>query len=296
MKKGPQYTLTETDVVFGDALCKLYRFGTEESAKAKAAQVPILHTHPFYEGMLCARQPYRVIREEDTVWLSPGTLLLLSPKTPHCAAREGNTSPISFGLVLEKREGRGGIYQNICNCVDEIAGKEITLSKETLAHFESWCLIDDRSPSGFCEGCVLAYRFLYALFQDIGAVNDLPDKTRGEKQTTVNALLDTLLDDRRYTLKEISEALGYTRKHTLRLIHRYYGCDFRTIKRQKAIEAAKAYLSAEQNMTASEIAHALGYESESAFYVFFKKEMGCTPKEYQRSALARTEKKEKNNV
>lgn len=283
MKKGAEYSLIQTDVTFGDALCKLYRFEDVKEARSKALNVPILHTHPFFEGMICTARSYRVKREEDSVLLLPASLLLVAPGVPHCAEREGNTAPISFGVLIEKHEGKRGVYRRISERLGELAErhKPLLLSKEACEAFEKWAFSEDSSVGSFCLGCVLAYHFLYLLFRDISAIDEEPFGASKEKKVSTGALLDTLLDDRRYSLKEISEVMGYTRRHMLRIIKQRYGCDFRTVKRKKAVEAAKAYLISKQNMTINEVADALGYESESAFYAFFKRETGSTPREYR---------------
>ena len=184
---------------------------------------------------------------------------------------------------MEKREGKFGFYRRISKCIDDIAGEKVSVSDQKAKLFEKWSQANGASFDEYCASCVLSYRFLYALLKDIGAVDDSPFALSKDKKESTSALLDTLLDDRRYTLNEIAAALGYTRKHVLRLIWQRYGCDFRSIKRRKAIEAAKAYLCSQSGMSVSEIARALGYESESAFYVFFKRETGQTPREYQKN-------------
>ena len=102
------------------------------------------------------------------------------------------------------------------------------------------------------------------------------------------AAIETLMDRRKYRLEEIAQMLGYTPKHMALLIKKQYGCDFRTLRRQKILEAAKIYLFS-QNLSVAEIAQLLGYRSESAFYAFFKEETGVTPRAYRETVLGEEE-------
>jgi len=283
MKKRPEYTLTQTEVTFGDALCRLYRFAQAEDYAEKTSHVPILHRHAFYEVMLCPSYPYHIaLEKKDDVHLTPGTCFLIAQGKLHCAVGTAGKPPISFGLSVEKVEGTVRLFRPISDRLQGSREQTIRLSDETKQLFETWRKSDESTLDGFCESKVLAYRFLYAFFRDISLFGKEKIRAGTENRAGVAAHLDTLLDDRRYNLKEIAHALGYTRKHTLRLIRQRYGCDYRTVKERKALEAAKIYLTAAEDMSVKEIADALGYGSESAFYAFFKRTTGFTPKQYRK--------------
>lgn len=287
MKSTAQNTLIQTEVVFGDAHFYLYRFGQVKGELEKASHVPILHDHPFFEVMLSFKRGYEVMLEEDTLALSPHTVIIMSEGKPHCIQHAEGIFPLSFGIAMKKRERGFPLYASVRARLENQADRgqlPISLATETL--FLEWYASAGRSPEAFCEGQLLASRLLYAFLKDISAFGAEELAPFGEKKASVDALLNTLLDDRRYSLKEIAVALGYTRKHTLRLIQRKYGCDYRTIKKRKAIEAAELYLFSAVKMTVKEIAAALGYESESAFYAFFKRETGMSPVKYRKEKQA----------
>ena len=100
MKKKLGYTITETEVSFGDALFRLYRFGKTQDYTQKASHIPILHKHPFYEIMLCTAYGYRVVTEDSDIFLLPNNFLLVNPQKLHCAVGSVGKPPLSFGILF----------------------------------------------------------------------------------------------------------------------------------------------------------------------------------------------------
>ena len=286
MKNVTPNTITQNDVILGDALFSLYCFERAEGIVEKASHIPILHDHPFFEVMLCAETVYDVILEEEAFSLSAHTAFFVPMGLAHCAGRTENIFPISFGVALQKTKGSFSFYNSVSDRIRQCEGKAFSISPETEMLFNDWYRCDGETPESLCMRQVYTVRFLYSFLKDISAFGEEKAvSSSAERKMGVDALLNTMLDDRRYSLKEIADALGYTRKHTLRLIHRRYGCDFRTLKKRKALEAAKLYLASSQRMTVKDIATALGYESESAFYAFFKHETGLSPMKYRKEQL-----------
>lgn len=285
MKSVFQSTITQNDVILGDVLFHLYRFTRAEGAVEKASHIPILHDHPFLEVMIAADKVYDLTFEENALSLSPHTAFLIPIGLSHCAHRTDGVFPISFGVSFEKTKGFFAFSGRIGECLNQSVGRAFVLSPETEMLFFDWYHCDEETPDGLCKSQVYATRLLYSFLKDVSAFGEDRITSSAERKTGVHALLNTMLDDRRYSLNEIADALGYTRKHTLRLIHRKYGCDFRTLKKRKALEAAKLYLLSPERMTVKDIATALGYESESAFYAFFKHETGLSPMKYRKEQL-----------
>ena len=293
MRSVTKEILTRTEVSFGDALCLLYHFFEAGDYEERTSHVPILHTHLFYEIMMPAEYSYRVVLQEgrDGISLSESVCLPIAPQTPHCAVGTARKPPVSFGILLEKTEGSVGFYQAISERLQQISGKTIPLSEKSRSLFLSWRQCDAKTLDGYCQSKILAYQFLYSFFKDINSLEEGRLNASVQKRADLTTLLDTLLDDRRYTLKEIADALGYTRRQTLRLVYQRYGLSYRTVRENKLLEAAKAYLVAEGEMSVKEIAGALGYESESSFFSFFKRKTGYTPKQYRNMCRQCKEKK-----
>ena len=161
------------------------------------------------------------------------------------------------------------------------------VSKETESCFQEFYQCASLSMQDVFRKKVLAYRLVYGILLDLQVLKD-DSQLPGAKHTNLAAAIETLMDRRKYRLEEIAEILGYTPKHMALLIKKQYGCDFRALRRQKIIEAAKIYLSS-RNLSVTEIAQLLGYRSESAFYAFFKEETGDTPNAYRKKILGKEE-------
>ena len=77
-------------------------------------------------------------------------------------------------------------------------------------------------------------------------------------------------------LMERVRALGTSEKHLTEIFHNAYGISPKEYLTRLRLEKAKVCL--QQGMTAGETAFAIGMESESGFYSFFKQQTGVSPK------------------
>ena len=64
------------------------------------------------------------------------------------------------------------------------------------------------------------------------------------------------------------------------MIKREYGCSFTEYVNRKRMSVAMMMLK-HTEMTVSEIARAVGFESDNYFYKVFKERQGLTPNEYR---------------
>lgn len=277
--------IVQTEVVFGDALCRLYQFMHGESAaQVTAWHIPIFHRHSFFEIMFSGDRGYRVIFDGETVLLPPHSLYIIPPGVQHCAADTMGMESISVGFSLESvKGGNPGIFQALSRALLLALKTPKPASKETERCFQEFYQCGSRGMHDVFRKKVLAYHLIYGILRDLNVLNDDPQLS-GSKHTNLAAAIETLMDRRKYRLEEIADILGYTPKHMALLIKKQYGCDFRTLRRQRITEAAKIYLSS-GNLSVAQIAQLLGYRSESAFYAFFKEETGCTPSAYRKKIL-----------
>lgn len=285
--------IVQTEVVFGDALCKLYLFMNKESvAKIKAWHVPILHGHSFLEIMISGERGYRIDFENRSVRLPPHSLYMIPAGELHCAADTENMEKFSLGFSIEPiRGGEPAVFKTLSTSILLQLKEAKPVSRETEEIFKALYRCDGSSLRDVFQKKILAYNLVYGILRDLNIINDDPVLS-GAKQTNFTAALETLLDRRKYRLEEIAQILGYSPKHMALLIKKQYGCDFRTLRREKIMEAAKIYLLSSQGMSIGEIADALGYKSESAFYAFFRQEVGCTPSEYRKRKMQEIENTE----
>lgn len=281
--------IIQTEAVFGDALCRLYQFvHGESSAQVTAWHLPIFHSHSFFEIMITGEQGYRIILEKETVKLPPNSLYMIPAGKQHCAADTVGLGDISVGFSLEPAKGGSpAVFKTVSSALLQALEAPKPLSGETERCFREFYQCDNGSMQDVFYKKVLAYRLIYGLLRDLQVLKDEP-QFFGDRHTNLAAAVEALMERRKYRLEEIAQILGYTPKHMALLIKKQYGCDFRTLRRRKIMEAAKIYLSS-RTLSVAEIAQLLGYRSESAFYAFFKEETGVTPKTYRKTLLGEEE-------
>lgn len=84
------------------------------------------------------------------------------------------------------------------------------------------------------------------------------------------------------TLDQIAERFHYTPEHTSRLIKSTTGLTFTQILQRIRIEKAQVLLQ-DTNLTVTDIANQVGYETTEHFIRLFKKEMKVTPTQFRKN-------------
>ena len=283
-------SLEVVEVAFGDVLVRLYRFYSDYRHKNDPTlHIPILHTHLFYEMMLCFEYEYRILFSDGDVRLAPHSFLMVAPSTEHCAAGTEGIPALSLGIGIRKTVGYPRLFDRVVQLFQEAGRSVHRLSLETENATRRFYSVSGYGTRALCLAKVYAYELAYSILEDIGALADVPLQRLDGMNGSTEERLAIMIDDRTYTLKQMAEILGYTERHVLRFIKKRYGCGYRELRRKRVLEAAKVYLASDRYVSVKEIAASLGYDSESTFYSFFKRETGYTPRQY-RLAIRKGEK------
>ena len=90
------------------------------------------------------------------------------------------------------------------------------------------------------------------------------------------------------TLDKLAESLSFLPRDLSMLINRHYGINFYEFINKYRIEEAKKMLvdAKYKNTTITDIYLAVGFNSKSVFYTFFKKFEGVTPSKFRQSSIA----------
>lgn len=91
------------------------------------------------------------------------------------------------------------------------------------------------------------------------------------------------------TLPRLAKAVGCSVNHLSQVINAGYGMSFFDYINQYRVQGAKALLGEDnsQSNVILNIAFAVGFNSNSAFYAAFKKSVGQTPAQYRKQQLAK---------
>ena len=162
------------------------------------------------------------------------------------------------------------------------AGYPHTLHKNLLKHIHHFC--DIISQDGIRERCqlkVMAYEVILALLDVLNsfqAPNLEVRELRPENEQ--NVALDILINSD-HSLSEIAGLLGYSPRHTARLIHQRYGMRLGEIRQHRMLKAAKDLLRQEPGLPMSRIALQVGFSSADSMKRAFLKYEKITPIAYR---------------
>ncbi len=116
----------------------------------------------------------------------------------------------------------------------------------------------------------------------------LDDETKHQLKQKIQHILeesDTIYDQD-FCLNELAELCGSNSKYVSQVINEVYGCNFSTlISSLRVKEACRRMADTENygNLSLEGIAFSVGFKSRVTMYQAFKKNMGMTPTEYQKS-------------
>ena len=134
-----------------------------------------------------------------------------------------------------------------------------------------------------CRRKVIAYETILALLEELGAFRQSNDRgIDSPQENEQNVALDILINSY-YSLSEIAELLGYSSRHTARLIHQHYGMRLGEIRQHRMLKAAKDIIRQEPDLPMSRIALQVGFPSADSMKRTFLKYEKITPIAYRES-------------
>lgn len=121
------------------------------------------------------------------------------------------------------------------------------------------------------------------------------DNTEAILRRISTVLSDTALTcSTDFSIARLADAVQSNVHYVSEVVNSHYGCSFKTLLTNLRIEEACRRLNdvgRTRNYTIDAIAEEVGFKSRSAFSVAFKKNVGITPSEFQREAVAAADRK-----
>ena len=278
-------TVSRIRTQIGDAAMTLFRI--ENSAEDDNAQ--ILHAHLYYEcHILLTGQTTFHIRESD-IPMQSRQMLIIPPNINHLPfSAEQNTDELVMGLTLEKCSGHSGAFSYFQTTLDAVSGKPLALDSSLYVRLlQFWYGFDGVQTDlrTFFRRQNDAQELLFALFD---AVNGFRLPQAGYLQTPVGdptVTMDIMVNSPQYSLKDIASILGYSYRHTARLIRKTYGCSLADIRQQFILSSAKIQLLAHPTKSVDAIAEQCGCSDTHMLIRIFRKCENMTPTEFRRAHL-----------
>lgn len=121
---------------------------------------------------------------------------------------------------------------------------------------------------------------LYSMLLKLKDCMEFSSVSSLKKMDMMSAILHSFTEEPQTSLSDIAAKYGISEEHFCRMFKKYTG--FRPFEYNNLIKIQKAKeLLSNTDLTISEIAGLVGYESHSYFTMLFKKYMGLTPTQYR---------------
>jgi len=268
---------------FGDAVLTFYRVSVDSPAAGTDSGTGEVHSHFYYE---C-----HILTEGDTVFLADGReipvkkreLLLLPPGTVHQAFRKtSDNSEIVFILTLDKTEGEAGLHAYFQTTLEEIALLPLELPAPLFEKFRLFhARFNYRDFRELCLQKTLAAEIITALFDRINGFR-IPAvmRDRPDLDTAKQLRLEYLITGQ-HPVSAIAESMGYTVRHTNRLIRQIYGESLSSIRNRLRLDTARRLLTEHPELSVDEVAERAGYISSDSMRRAFRKAEQQPPSSYR---------------
>ena len=134
-----------------------------------------------------------------------------------------------------------------------------------------------------CLQKTTAYEIVTVLFDQINGfqTSDVyPEDQKADEDKLL--ILDYLVNDVHCPLYIISEKLGYSVRHTARLIQQVYGKNLVELRQNEMLVSAKQLLIQHPKLSLENVAYKSGFPDVEAMQKTFMKLENCTPSEYRK--------------
>lgn len=231
--------IVSTNVAFGEASFRVLLIGKiGDDGDVSSRQY---HSHGFYEIFLVQDSPEIFAIKNSKITVNPGEMIIVGRNCAHIACLNSDKKPLAaLSLVLEKKEGEAGFYKYYREILDLSAGQAIKLPEalfEKMNDFGKEKVCASYSDYAFAKA--ETYCMLAQLLDFLGKeVNVQEERKINSQQEEVYIMLSELVNGS-MTLGEIAQTLGYSERHTARLITKYFGKNLAKIRKERKLETAK---------------------------------------------------------
>lgn len=229
-------SMQSVSLEYGDALFNLLKVKifTNEAEEKK-----ITHNHQFYELHFAVKGRYTYTIADKKIELQEDQFLIIPPATPHIAVKTEGTDYeyISLSLHLSRREGTRGFFDYFKDRLEGHAEEPISTPR-SLADKGGFLRLIGEQRNIIHEVCALKVygsAFIYELFDAIDGyraeVRIAPKIAEADRMV----LLEELVNHHTFSLSDIAREMGYSARHTARIIKRVYGCNISELRKKHII-------------------------------------------------------------
>ena len=218
---------------YEDALIRLFNFYFREKTPK---EITSNHEHEFYELHFAYEGSHSYTFGDQKTRITPNHILIVPPGTRHTTVPVigGGYKFYAISMHLSQKQENGGFYDYFCSVLDRFALKAIPVDTSLIHHAEVLTRSElYNTVRGNCKLKATAGAFIYELFSTLDQFRSAPTFNYICDETAREIFLKELVNNPYYTLAEISSAIGYSPRHTARLIQRVFGCSLSQIRRER---------------------------------------------------------------
>jgi len=270
-------------VSFGDAEFLVYHIITPHVSEKEVESFWIYHTHIYYEIHIILSGTAYFMYENQKITVEAGEMIIFPPGSRHyaCPINQNVTDKV-LCLSLSRCEGVTGYYDIFLPALNRASGYSYKLNKEMLTRFQGFSeMIDRDNVHDRCRRKVIAYETILVLLEELGVFGEANERTVNSLQENEQDIALDILISSYYSLSGIAGFLGYSPRHTARLIHQHYGMRLGEIRQHRMLKAAKDILRQEPDLPMSRVALQVGFPSADSMKRTFLKYEKISPIEYR---------------
>lgn len=275
--------ISSVQVSFGDAAVMIHKIRTVAAELTIYTGKPMPHTHVYYECHVILDGAACIVSENEMIYLQKGELVIIPPGKRHNSCQIQNMEDdLVFAVTLENIVGEKGYYPMFLQSLNRVGCVPVMLESAQINRLLQFsALMEEDGVRVYCMQKMMAYEILFSLFDSIGSFQmpaGMPDVS--PKQVRQNITLDWLVNSYP-SLSKIAGELGYTTRHTARLIRHRYGMNLGEMWQKKMLETAKKRMEQYPGETLNQIAVQAGFPSADSMKRAFLKWEKITPVEYR---------------
>ena len=280
------YQLTRNiEVEIGDLRVNFLGDTTFLSAK-EACDTPI-HIHAVHEFQyIHSGTLQEVINEKNLLTANEGELLFIPPNVMHRNA-EGNCRRLVLAFTIKRIKDKGAgnnfsEYGYYCELLGKMQDAMIIRSDAIVHCIKNLMELPDLPQNGHKKILYLTMLFIRmveCIESHIEASKDALPIQQGSRADQQFFLIEQFVNTqyaKRTSIDDVAELLHLSKRQADRRVKQIFGKTYPALILDRRMSISKKMLQ-QSNMTCSQVAERVGYQSYTGFYVAFKGYYGCAP-------------------
>ena len=197
------------------------------------------HSHCSWELHFSALKKKSYMLESGLLEVDKKQLLVISPGTVHGAIQDLEGTYV-LNICLEKVNGESGFYKCFKEMLEKAALQAVPISESLIEKVKQFINMEvGDSVKGYCQKQQLLEAITIELFETIDGETFLNASVHiHNPEEHTEMVLELMMEDPYAELKDIAEAVGYSVRHTARLIEKNYQMSLLENRRWKILKNA----------------------------------------------------------